>query len=274
MSRSSNIVVGVDGSEHADRAVRWAASQAALEHRPLLVVAAGTVESDAALSAAETVREQHPEVDVQSQSSTDDARTALLAASESASLLVVGSRGRGPVKSLLLGSVSSAVCAHAACPTVVCRPVGDDVSQGVVVGADGTPESRPVIEFAYRQASLHGLSLTVLHSFWDARVAVAHFHQSLGEEIAEPRLDDLEALLSMSVAGMSERYPDVTVDFALRHGLTDEALAPRGGGWSLVVVGRHPATRASRMLLTSISLAVVERASTTVAVVPEQESTG
>ncbi len=174
----------------------------------------------------------------------------------------------------MLGSVSAAVSAQAFCPVVVCRPAAvGDTQAGVVVGADATPESLPVLEFAYRQASLRNLPLTVLHSFWDAAAAVAQYHEARGEKADWPELEDLRATLSQSVAGLAEKYPDVPVTLTLKHGFADEALSPRHGGWDMIVVGRHPLTSLGRLLTGSISTAVIERAHATVAVVPEAPGT-
>ena len=91
----------------------------------------------------------------------------LVRRSEGAAMVVVGSRGRGPIRSKLLGSVSVRLVRQAHCPVVVVRP-GETgtVRNGVVVGLDALPESQPVLEFAYRKASLRGLPLTVLHASW------------------------------------------------------------------------------------------------------------
>ncbi len=207
---------------------------------------------------------------MQALTATGDARTLLLGASQHAHLVVVGSRGLGAVRTLLLGSVSAAVAGNAACPAVVCRPRVDSSSAGIVVGADGTPESLPVIEFAYRQASLRQQRLSVLHGFWDADAAVAQYRQARGWEVSAPDLTDLRAMLSESVAGMSEAWPDVDVELVLRHGFVEEALAPRQGAWDLVVVGRHPGGSSLRLLQSSVSRLVLERARSTVAVVPEE----
>src|SRR3954451_3748999 len=190
-STPGSIVVGVDGSPHASRALRWAVHQAVSEHRPLtlahavhavnpsFVEATGTDAGTATSvldvagqkildDARRTVEQVAPTLEVHEVFDLADPRGLLMQVSESASMLVVGSRGRGQVRSLLLGSVSVALTRHAHCPLVVVRRehVGV-VRNGVVVGVDATPESRPVLEFAYRQASLHDLPLTVLDCVWD-----------------------------------------------------------------------------------------------------------
>jgi nucleotide-binding universal stress UspA family protein len=263
-----SVVVAVDGSAQAERAVLWAAEQAFLERRRLVAVSAGD-EADLFVEEAVSVaRALHPDLAVHGAAVSGDPREVLIDLSGRARLLVLGSRGRGALQSMLLGSVSAAVSAHATCPVVVCRPLSGQVQRGVVVGADATPESVPVIEFAYRQAALRELPLTVLHCFWDAVVAVAQYRQASGRQVEAPELEDLRAVLAESVAGLAEQYPDVPVTLTLEHGLVDEALSPRHGGWDLVVVGRHPMTSLARVLTGSVSTAVVERARSTVAVVP------
>ena len=264
------ILVAVDGSEHATRAVRWAADQASLEHRGLAVLTVDDESGEAVEDAVAAARLLHTDLSVTGHVVPGDPRQVLIDASAHVLMLVLGSRGRGAMKSMLLGSVSSAVSAHAACPVVVCRPIADGHTQtGVVVGADGTPESLPVIEFAYRQASLRDLPLTVLHSYWDAAAAVAQYREARGETVDGPDLEELRATLSESVAGLAETYPGVPVSLTLKHGFADEALSPRHGGWDLIVVGHHPVTSLARLFTSSVATAVIERAHTTVAVVPQ-----
>jgi nucleotide-binding universal stress UspA family protein len=264
-----SVVVAVDGSEHAARAARWAAEEATLEHRRLVVLCVGDVAAPTAHAAAATIRELYPDVTTVATVAPGDPRQVLVEVSAHAFMLVLGSRGRGALASMLLGSVGAAVSAHASCPVVVCRREGSGrPGTGVVVGADGTPESLPVIDFAYRQAFLRGLPLTVLHSFFDPAVAVAQYHEARGGKADLSALEDLRTSLGDSVAGLAEDYPGVPVTLTLRHGLADEALAPRDATWDLIVVGRHPMTSLERVLTGSVATAVLERAHTTVAVVP------
>ena len=137
----SRITVGVDGSEHALRALRWGLEEARLRDATLEVLHAAiqpempaypvvmAVQSQDELTEAgkQLVEEALSQVDtaglevvrtVEVGSST----TLLCDASREADLLVVGARGLGGFRGLLLGSVTQQVIAHAACPVVVVVP--------------------------------------------------------------------------------------------------------------------------------------------------------
>ena len=135
----------------------------------------------------------------------------------------------------------------------------------MVVGADGTPESLPVIEFAFRYASFRSVPLTVLHCYWDA---VAAYAGGAGAAPTVGDADEMQALLSESVAGLGVKYPDVEVTRRLQHGLVDQVLTS-DHAWELIVVGSHPANIWQRAFAGSMATAVLERATSVVAVVPE-----
>ena len=267
-----SVVVGLDGSEHAERALEWAVRQARATRRPLaLVHCARHSEAPGILTdAARTATYLDEDLDLSVHRIEDDPRDALVDLSRDASLIVLGSRGLGVLRSALLGSVSTSVARHAACPVVVCRPSHESHADRVVVGADGSPDSRPVLEFAFEQASLRGWPLTVMHCFWD--VIAATVGQGPVVAAADDGLDDLRLLLAESVAGLAEKYPDVDVTRELARGLVDECLTGRSTGASLLVVGRSEPPGLDRFLHSSCALAVLERADATVAVVPESPS--
>ena len=124
--------------------MEWAAEQAQLEHRPLVAVSAAEwdnasawLEGDGGGPVAEAVlanaravadaavalaQRKRPTVVARPLAVPGDPRVALADLSEDAHLVVMGSRGRGPLRSMLLGSVSSGVTKYATCPVVVCRP--------------------------------------------------------------------------------------------------------------------------------------------------------
>ena len=137
---TGRIVVGVDGSKHSDAALNWAIDEADRHGTDLVVlhaweypyrmtaegVAPGPdlTQVDAAIvvdAAVEHARERMIG-GVHRRLVEGGATQSLLAATEAAAMLVVGSHGRGGFRTMLLGSVAHAVSAHAHCPVVVVRP--------------------------------------------------------------------------------------------------------------------------------------------------------
>jgi nucleotide-binding universal stress UspA family protein len=146
----SGILVGVDGSDHSRRALGWAMHEAAHHHVPLTVMTIHPAPVRPATeiywnvpdlpdrsfdpeplraaaqemvdTVAKEIGERPPDVTVNV--TMGDPAEELVRASRDADLLVVGSRGRGAFAQLLMGSVSSKVAHHAACPAVVVRGTG------------------------------------------------------------------------------------------------------------------------------------------------------
>lgn len=278
-----SIVVAVDGSKHALRAVNWAAEQAHLEKRTLTIVHAageGDVRSVATAynagtrpydlpdllhqsraiidDAVELARGMRPDLTLETHSAVGHPRQVLVDISVRAHLIVMGSRGRGAVHSKLMGSVSAHVAKAVRCPLIVLRPDAPGIlKDGVVVAADATAESLPVVEFAFAQAAIHGAPLTILHCVSDrAETPIEHAR-----------------FLAESVAGLSEKYPDVHVTREMRNGRVEECLAAHPRPWNLVVVGRHP-IHGLGWLTSSTAVDVMERSTSPIAVVPEAEAVG
>lgn len=282
------VVIGYDGSPHAEHALVWAAEKASIEHRPLLVLYAAdsaaayasvwregeaidhaemlrNVEVNARHLVDETVARAlaiRPGIEVRGHHTLSDARHALLDAGKHAALLVIGSRGRGPISSLLIGSVSAAVSRHAACPVVVLRPGAAGHTGGIVVGVDGRASSQPVLDFAFREASLRGLPLTVLHTHVD-QIALAYGLHVVADSA---EMDEAARTLAEAVAGYAEKFPDVEVTRTVRGEDVDRALLTADSDASLIVVGRRGGTLAA--LHHGAATAVLEHANTAVAVVP------
>jgi nucleotide-binding universal stress UspA family protein len=158
---------------------------------------------------------------------------------------------------------------HAECPVVVTRHSPSTQKAGVLVGADGTAESRLVLEFAFRMASLRALPLTVMHTAFGTDVP----DDPVGGAVDTAEPADLRLVLAESVAGYSEKYPDVRVVRRLAHGLTDEGLLKGKQSWDLVVVGRHPRRAFLDSLEGAVSTSVLEQSRGAVAMVPEPAST-
>lgn len=136
------IIVGVDGSPSSEGALDWALAEGALRGSRVVALAVsalpwslgshpdghdrervaaerrGEVEAAVAASRARVGVDHEVEVEARVQLDERPAFILITAAAE-AELLVVGSRGRGGFKGLLLGSVSTACVHHASCPVVV-----------------------------------------------------------------------------------------------------------------------------------------------------------
>lgn len=139
---NGSILVGVDGSPESRAALRWALEEARLRDYRLEVVhawsgypgvALGTpvvvedwdllrssAEQFAKTIVEETVGEP-ADVEITTIAVHGMPTPVLVQAAEEADLLVVGSRGRGGFRGLLLGSVSHQCAQHARCPVVIVR---------------------------------------------------------------------------------------------------------------------------------------------------------
>jgi nucleotide-binding universal stress UspA family protein len=290
--RTGSIVVAVDGSSHADRAVAWAAEEARVTRRPLAIVhvekVLGSQErgwlAQAGISLAQVTQEIRadseellhrartaatiaaPGAEIDAVRRVGDPREVLLRLAEQASMIVLGSRGRGPVSSLLLGSVSVAVSRHATCPVLVVRPRHDTARlRGVLVGTDGTSRSVATLEAAFREASYHALTLTVVHCQWEALSAPGGWRAA---NPTDPFYDTARIRLAEVLAGLREKFPDVTVKRGIFAGHVDQCVADLSREHDLTVIGRHSHTLLERVGSLSLTTAALEHACGPVLVVP------
>jgi nucleotide-binding universal stress UspA family protein len=287
------IVVGVDGSSSSTVALRWAAREAMIRNVPLTLAhayvalaPAGSAVAWPAGPVSEEFRQwqedqarkiiadaikvveddvphgEHPEI-------ASDLRAAapiptLVDLSKDAQMVVVGCRGQGTLRRVLLGSVSTGLVHHAHCPVAVIHEEAPDSAQPsklpVLVGIDGSPASELATSIAFDEASWRGVDLVALHAWSDTEVSSI---PSLETSVIEAAAGEI---LAERLAGWQERYPDVTVhrrvvwDYPARH-LLDESESAQ-----LVVVGSHGRGGFAGMLLGSVSTAVVHAAHTPVIV--------
>lgn len=134
------IVVGVDGSDSSQDALNWAADEAKLRGDTLHIVHSWVLPPmPASIEMLEQLQGQEISdmsrkllddaeasvadrgIEVTTELSNESPAAGLLSAAKDADLLVVGSRGRGGFKGLLLGSVSQHCAHHAPCPLVIVR---------------------------------------------------------------------------------------------------------------------------------------------------------
>jgi nucleotide-binding universal stress UspA family protein len=228
--------------------------------RPTMLSAQG---EDALAEAVATVRALDAEVPVSTELLDGTPAAVLCQKARRARLVVVGSRRLSrPEELLSAGSVAVPVSARADCPVVVVREPGNagERHPHLVVGVDGSESSRSAVEFAVEEAALHGAALRAV---WVWRRPVVSF----GDETAG--LDERRRILSETLAGWAEKYPDVKITRDVVRGHPVEELALASADALFVVVGRQGRGGYSGMRLGSVVHGLLHRAECPVITVPE-----
>jgi nucleotide-binding universal stress UspA family protein len=283
------VVVGVDGSGSAYRAVEWAAAEAARRGVALRMVRAFSWTTSAwsterrlraqqrrdqlletarhqLARAARVAADTRSEVEATTQVEIGSPVEVLASEARRAQLLVLGDRGLGGLTGLVLGSVAVALAARAACPVVIVR--GDDRGLGsdegpVVVGIDGSPLSEAALAFAFDAAAARGAALVAVHALSPAAVDTA-LEQLVGGDAVGAEED---AVLAERLAGWGQKYPQVTVRRTVVPDSAARALVDASVGARLVVVGSRGRGNATGLLLGSVSHGVLHAAHCPVAIV-------
>jgi nucleotide-binding universal stress UspA family protein len=285
---AGRIVVGMDGSEGSRKAINWAVGEAKVRGRgitlthAILPMGASSAFGVAVPPRLDLIEDMHkgaieeltklaadldyPDVDVVVEIGTPSA--LLLAASDTAELLVLGSRGRGGFTSLLLGSVGSQVAAHANCPVIVMRDAPRAGASEILVGLDGSQNSIAALGFAFDEASRHGFSLVAVHA-WD----VPSFDLIITGDGSIPLpmehvADEVIRLSAEILAGYTEQYPDVKVVEHLVRAPAVRALLDSASNAAMIVLGTRGRNAALGALLGSTSNGVLHKAKIPVAIVP------
>ncbi len=268
------VVVGVDGTNPALRAVAWAATQARLRQRPLHIVHAVTCpagssgpgdaatrpDTDAILGRARTLADQGgPGLATRTLLACDRPTSALTEASRSADLLVVGMIGdREP--EIDLGSVALGLATGAHCPVTVVRRHRSEATSGpVLLGVDGVELDAAAVTVAFDDAARHHSRLVVLHV-----APGSHPERSVWPEAAVAELADLRRLL----APWQADHPEVPVETRVGYGNPTIAVLRTASTARHVVLGSHGRGPAARKVLGSVSSFVLHRSACPVTIVP------
>ncbi|MER5636922.1 universal stress protein [Kitasatospora sp. NPDC002227] len=282
----AGVVVGVDGSAPAAQAAEWAAREAERRGCPLHLVhavntgtvtlspRAGAAVTDLVLKNAQAVLDEqldlltsaHPSLRITGDVVPRDAAPAVLTAAEHAELAVVGTRGHGGFASLLLGSVSLRVSAHAACPTVVVREVPPERLADHLLVAIRDERDEVALRFALKEAELLKLPVRALHT-WSTVVAdlgrMAPMLDELGEETALH-----EQVLRRTVEAVHPDYPDVELTADQLTGAAPAVLVEESATAALLVIARHAPAPHFGLRLGGAVHAVLHHAHCPVVVVP------
>lgn len=276
------IVVAVDGSEASNTAVLWAANAAVKRNQPLKLVSAYTMPqfmyadgmvppqelyddlegeaNDRIETAKELVKGFDADIQITEEIKESSPIDLLLDLSETAEMIVMGSRGLGGLSGLVMGSVSAAVVSHAQCPVVVVRKDGDVTPESkygpVVVGVDGSEISRQAVEEAFREADARGAALTAVHAWNDSQFYASYAGLAAGEA----ERDEHTKLLADELVPLQKRYPNVKVEQIIARDRPINALKDASEGAQLMVLGSHGRGGFRGMLLGSTSRALLQYA--------------
>lgn len=276
-------VVGVDGSDHAERALRWCVSQAPNRVNVITLVRAWRdVITSASEMGVQALVEAQPEmayasiddlgqeldalgIAVESTVEYGGASEVLLDASSDADLLAVGARGLGGFTSLLLGSVGYQCATHARVPVIVVPAIArlDGRLDNVVVGMDGSRNAKAALTWALEFAP--DATIRVVGA-WRAPPMITR-----AEEDRFPELEELAMGLFNSaiddVVGMDRNHRTIDRDFRWAHPV--DALFEAGTTADLIVVGERGRSGLAATILGSVTTRMLHDAPCPVAVIPD-----
>lgn len=277
-------IVGIDGSSNSADALRWAVREAQIRDATVTALLAwnfldmygvdgeptfdphyGAEDARRALDAA-VQGALGDEADLVLQDVVYDLpATALLEASKDADLLVLGARGLGRFRGLVLGSVSQRCLEHASCPVMIIHGTPDDRPEfgRVVVGVDGSEQSALALVWAAEEARLRGATLELVHA-WETPYAIEYAIVSEALDTAQRTAADLVDQMLDAVGVV----PD-DVDRTVVHSAPVIALTDAAAGADLLVVGSRGRGGFTGLLLGSVSHQVSRHADRPVVVVPD-----
>lgn len=184
----------------------------------------------------------------------------LLSRSRDADLLVVGSRGRGGVRSAMLGSVALHCVAHAHCPVAVVHRMATEpvVPARVVVGIDGSARSRAALAAAVAEAAQWGGEVEAVAAYeladhWtDMYSTLIPSAEQIRADVEGKAAAFVQNVLRELGPERDAGLPDVHVQVA--EGPAHDVLVSRAHGAALLVVGSTGRGELRSLLLGSVAL--------------------
>jgi nucleotide-binding universal stress UspA family protein len=279
---TSTWIVGVDGSDNARHAAEWAVDQAIGRDVRIILLATwmvplvptgmmsgGIVLADWSVLEGELQRSteslatslSRDGVAIETRIAQGPAAHLLIETSRQADLLVVGARGLGSVKGLILGSVSQRCATHSAVPTAVIAmeaPLGP--ARRILVGYDASANAqtaaRWVLEFAEADAAITILDALALAPWLTA------------DRVRERFPTEVEAAEAEFRAHMAELDPDDRATHSFVVADARVALRDASQRADLVVLGARGRGKLAAMLLGSTTTWMLQAANRATIVVP------
>lgn len=256
------VIVGFDGSDHARHALRWALDKEGRlgSVHPVMAASGGAIASamddlDAirpGLAKATTVVDAAP-------------GPALIEASESAGLLVVGTRGRNTLEEVVLGSVASYCVKHSEVPVAIVPSVVsiDSPLSTAVVGVDGSASSQAALGWAFDHVETTGTVIAL-----GGAPAIIFF-----PDTADPEADPVEEFtrqrVEQTIAVVRERFEQVpSIDIRVTGEDIKAELRRAADDADLLVVGSRHHHGIRRLTHRSVAISMAHHPSVTTVVVP------
>ena len=251
------VVVGVDGSEQCDRAVRFALAEARRRDVGMLLVHA--VHETAPMAgkfpqlrveyftevgrrlvddAERLACDIDPAIKISKSVKVGSRVGTLVDAGTHASAIVLGHRSRSLPSRVRTSSTTTGVAARAHCPVISVPESwveGSDEGR-IVVGVDGSDAAHDALDLGFREARRRGAYLVALHAW---RLPIVYegvgYPTDMVDDWMTPAAEEMEKTLSP----LRETYPDVKIDVDLRHEFAGPALLEATEHADLIVVGRR-----------------------------------
>lgn len=285
-----SILVGIDGSERGEKALRWAAHLANREGASLALLAVidpasdRMAKSDSKLlreavdhvlgEAQKLVNDAYPELRVEASYVKDDIVEALVNAAENHDMIVMGSHhGRASVAEKVWGAKGLRVSVSASVPTVVV-PVDWDPgkeARGIVVGVgpyDAVGDGAVALGVHLAESLDQPLKLV---SAWGIPTLLSKSAEFMGGGLA-PVGEQFQRNLDVRVASINESNPEVKVEGHSINGPSPtQVLMEQAKDCRVLVLGTHARSAVSRALFGSTTCGVLNHLTVPTVVVPAEQ---
>jgi nucleotide-binding universal stress UspA family protein len=247
-NRPKSVVVGIDGSQAAIRAARWAVDEVAGTETPLTLLYCGRPNSntnagtgrdlsgaaqEAIRNAVDAVRASGKAINLKTESVDDLPITALIEASESARLLCIGRTESGSICGSGFGSTAAYLVESAGCPVAVVR--GEHHAElpdrrSVVTLVDGSPDDEAALDWGFEESLRRNVPLVLLTAYR------TEFDLLQEDHVLREHDRRMRSVLDRYVSVRGPRYPAVELHIVTAFGTFLRYLTEHAKGTQLAVV--------------------------------------